>query len=242
MNEIIVARQFRGPPHSGNGGYVCGLMGRLIDGPSTAILRAPIPLDTPHTVERDGQAVRLLSAAGELLGEARPAGDDALPTPPAPPNLERAIAAGRGFPGLERPFHPICFTCGDQLVEGEGLRVFTGQVPGGRQGFVAGPWTPHIAFADERGLIRPEVVWAALDCPGSVAWVVMQGGGGMLGTMTCEVVRPPAAGETCIVTAWPIEQSGRKKLSGTALFSADGELLARSHHVWIGRPMQAAAA
>jgi hypothetical protein len=56
--------------------------------------------------------------------------------------------------------------------------------------------------------------------------------------MTCEVTRRPAAGESCIVTAWPIERSGRKSLSGTALFTADGERLARSRQVWIGRTPQ----
>ena len=242
MQEIVIAQQFRGPPNSGNGGYVCGLMGALIDGPSTAVLRAPPPLDIPLVLERDGERVRILSTQGDLIGEARPAGDDPLATPPAPPSYAQAIAAGPGFPGLARPFHPVCFTCGDQLDEGFGLRVFVGQTDGAPEGHVSGPWTPHAAFVDSEGLATPEVVWAALDCPGSVSWVVMQGGGGLLGTMTCEILRRPRLDEPCMVTAWPIEQSGRKRLSGTALFTADGELLARSQQVWIGRPPVQAAA
>ena len=122
-----------------------------------------------------------------------------------------------------------------------GLRVFVGQTDGAPEGHVSGPWTPHPAF-DDHGVARSEVVWAALDCPGSVSWLVMQGGGGLLGTMTCAIRRAPATGERCIVTAWPIEQSGRKRLSGTALFSADGEQLASSHQVWIGRAPAAAEA
>ena len=51
--------------------------------------------------------------------------------------------------------------------------------------------------------------------------------------MTCEVLRLPKAGEDLIVTAWPLEREGRKQFSGTALFTAAGELLARSHHVWV---------
>ncbi|MFI4934652.1 MAG: hypothetical protein ACHP7N_08550 [Caulobacterales bacterium] len=239
---MTVAPQFRGPPNSGNGGYVCGLMGRAIEGPSTVFLRAPPPLDTPLTLVREGQGLRLLNAEGDLLAEASPADPALLPTPPAPPSFAQAEGAGRTFPGLERPFHPICFTCGDQLDEGVGLRVFTGQLPGAARGVVAGVWTPNPCFAGADGLITAEVVWAALDCPGSVAWVVMEGGGGMLGAMTCEILRRPRAGEPCIVTAWPIEQSGRKRLSGTALFTADGELLARSHQIWIGRAPTAQAA
>ena len=239
---ISVAAQFRGPPNSVNGGYACGVMGRLIDGPFTAVLRAPPPLDTPMVLIRGADGVRLESQAGDLIGEARPAGAAAIPDPPAVPSLAAAIAASPGFPGFHRPFHPICFCCGDQVEEGIGLRVFAGQLAGAAAGVVAGPWTPNTVFADAAGLTPAEVIWAALDCPGSVSWVVSGGGGGLLGAMTGELIRRPAAGESCIVLAWPIERSGRKMTSGAALFTADGELLARSHQVWIGRAPVAEAA
>jgi hypothetical protein len=239
---ISVAQQFCGPPNSVNGGYACGLMGRYIEGPSTAILRAPIPLNTPLALVVGEAGVRMETEAGELIAEARPAADVALPAPPAAPSFAAAALAANGFPGLSRPFHPICFTCGDQLEEGFGLRAFTGQLAGAPEGVVAGAWTPSPAFADEDGLIRAEVVWAALDCPGSVAWVVTGGGAGLLGTMTCEVARRPRAGERCIVVAWPLERSGRKFLSGTALYAESGELMAQSHQIWIGRAPVAEAA
>jgi hypothetical protein len=62
--------------------------------------------------------------------------------------------------------------------------------------------------------------------------------------MTGEVLRRPKAGEDCIVTAWPLVREGRKETAGVALFSADGELLARAHQVWIvmGPPPQPQAA
>jgi hypothetical protein len=239
---ISMAAQFRGPPNSVNGGYACGAMGRMIDGPFTAVLRAPPPLDTPMAMIQHDGGVRLESEAGDLIGEARPAEGDAIPAPPLIPSLAAAIAASPGFPGLHRPFHPICFCCGDKVEEGVGLRVFTGQLAGAADGVVAGPWTPNPVFADAEGLTPAEVVWAALDCPGAVSWVVNGGGGGMLGTMTGEMIRRPAAGETCVVLAWPIERSGRKLISGTALFTPDGELLAKSHQVWIGRAPVAEAA
>lgn len=239
MTEIVLTQQFCGPPNSGNGGYVCGLMAAALDGPVTAVLRAPPLLNTPLFLKAYEGGVRLENAAGELIGEARPGDSAILPTPPAPPSLAAATAAGQRFPGLERPFHPICFTCGDKLDEGYGLRVFTGQLAGAEPGVVAGPWTPHPAFDDGSGLAPIAVIWAALDCPGSVSWVVTGGGGGLLGTMTCQVLRRPAIGEPCIVVAWPLQASGRKRISGTALFTATGELLAHSHQVWIGRPMVA---
>ena len=241
-SEIVIAQQFCGPPNSGNGGYVGGILARAVGGVATAVLRAPPPLNTPLFLRTFGDGVRLENADGDLIGEGRPGDASDLPAPPAPPTLAEATAASAGFPGLHRPFHPICFSCGDKLDEGYGLRVFTGQVEGRDPGLVAGPWTAHAAFADPEGLAPVEVVWAALDCAGSVAWVVTEGGGGLLGTMTCEIVRRPAAGEACIVVAWPIEQQGRRRISGTALYTAQGELLARSHQVWIGRPPVAQAA
>lgn len=242
MSKIVLTQQFCGPPNSGNGGYVMGLMAGALKGPVTAILRAPPLLETPLQLVTQDRAVRLVDGENRLIGEARPAAAGALPEAPSPPDVADAVAAGRRFPGLDKPFHPICFTCGDRLQEGYGLRVFVGQIDGGAEGHVAGAWAADPAFADEQGLAPLEVVWAALDCPGSVAWVVQGHGGGLLGTMSCEVLRRPAVGETCIVTAWPIEHEGRKKISGTALYSTGGELMARSHQVWIGRPMVAQAA
>ena len=241
-SELVITQQFCGPPNSGNGGYVSGLLAKPFDGVATAVLRAPPPLNTPLFLKPFGDGVRMENADGDLIGEGRPGDASDIPTPPPPPTMAEAVAAAPGFPGLHRPFHPICFSCGDKLEEGYGLRVFTGQVEGREPGFVAGPWTPNPVFADAEGLVPVEVLWAALDCAGSVAWVVTEGGGGLLGTMTCEILRRPAVGEPCIVTAWPIEQQGRRRISGTALWTADGQLLARSHQVWIGRPPVAQAA
>ena len=124
---ISVPAQFRGPPNSVNGGYACGVMAGLIDGPFTAALRAPPPLETPTVLIRDGDSVRWERESGEPIGEAR-AADAAVPEPPPAPSLQAAITAARGFPGLSRPFHPICFCCGDKVAEGVGLRVFAGQL------------------------------------------------------------------------------------------------------------------
>lgn len=237
--QIIVGQQYCGPPTSGNGGYVCGLMAGLLEGPVTGILRAPVPLATPLDPAVEEGSVRLLGPFGTLIGEARAADPLLLPTPPPPPVFDAAAEAGRRFPGLTRVFHPLCFTCSDRPAEGVGLRVFTGQIEGAEEGAVAGTWTCHPVFSDANGLAPLEVVWAAMDCPGSVAWLVRGGAGGLLGTMSCEVLRRPAVGEPCVITAWPIEATGRKSIAGVALFS-DGKLIARAHQIWIGRPMTAA--
>lgn len=241
LPKISFAPQFCGPPNSGNGGYVCGVLARHIEGPATSVLRARVPLDEHLHLANDDDAVVLTDEAGALVGRAEPS-DLELPEPPAAPGLEAARAAGARCQGLAQRFHPICFTCGPERAEGDGLRVFAGQLEGAEPGVVAGVWTPHSAFAAADGLIGVEVVWAALDCPGYFAWVEKEGRhGALLGTMTGEVLRRPRAGEACIVVAWPLERQGRKETAGVALYSGEGELLARGHQVWIvmGPPPQA---
>lgn len=234
MAEIVVGQQFCGPPNSGNGGYCCGVLAKDINGVATAVLRARIPLDVGLNLQVGAEATELFDAEGVLIGRGQAASAADLPDVPAPPSLAAAKDAESRYIGLTQRVHPTCFSCGPERAEGDGLKVFAGQIEGAAPGFVACPWTPHANFADDQGLIPVEVIWAALDCPGFFAWVVKEGRhGALLGTMTGEVVRRPKAGETCIVTAWPIAREGRKETAGVALHTADGELLARAHQVWI---------
>ncbi len=234
MAKIAIAQQFCGPPNSGNGGYVCGVLAKDIDGPATSVLRAPVPLDVDLELNAADGIVSLTDAEGVLVGRGETADRDLLPTPPEPPGLAAAQAAGERYIGLVQRVHPTCFSCGPERHEGDGLRVFAGQIDGEPDGHLACVWTPHTAFADAEGMVPSEVIWAALDCPGVFAWIAKEGRhGALLGTMTGEVLRRPKAGEACIVTAWPLAREGRKETAGVALFSADGELLARAHQVWI---------
>src|ERR1700712_2281349 len=104
--EIVIAEQFRGPPNSGNGGYVGGVMAALIDGPATAVLRAPPPIDAPLVLKRDGDRVIMATPEGAMIGEAAPASGAPFDAPPAPPSYAEAVAAGARFVGLTRTFHP----------------------------------------------------------------------------------------------------------------------------------------
>lgn len=234
MSTIVIAREFRGPPNSGNGGFVCGVLAKGVEGPARSVLRAPIPIDVDLTIEaRDGGRV-LLNADGAMIAQAAAAPDAELPVPPPPPSLDAARKAGAYREGVDRLFHRGCFTCGMDRTDARSLRLYCGPLEDAPAGHLAGVWRPDPIFADVQGTIPAEVVWAALDCSGHFAWCAKEGlHGGLLGTMTCEVLRLPKAGEDLIVTAWPLEREGRKQFSGTALFTAAGELLARSHHVWV---------
>ena len=128
--------------------------------------------------------VRLLDGEA-LVAEARPGAPEL--EPPEPPSLaeaERAAAAHVHFSGEN---FAECFTCG--FRPDDGLCIHVGPVAG--TDLHAAPWT-----AAE---VSPEIVWAAIDCPG--AWAVGGPGRGevVLGRMAAEIVRLPAEGEVCIV-------------------------------------------
>ena len=63
MTEIVVPRQFRGPPFTANGGYICGVLSNAVGGRGVAMLRSGVPLDVAVTLQpsEDG-AVSLVKA------------------------------------------------------------------------------------------------------------------------------------------------------------------------------------
>ena len=75
-NTITIDRRYRGPLHSGNGGYTAGRLAAFVDGPAEVTLRLPPPLDRPLAVaEEDGRVLLLDGEA--LVAEARPGAPDA---------------------------------------------------------------------------------------------------------------------------------------------------------------------
>ena len=50
--QISIQRRFQGPPNSGHGGYVCGIVANFIGPCAEVTLRSPPPLDLPLSVER----------------------------------------------------------------------------------------------------------------------------------------------------------------------------------------------
>lgn len=94
MANVVIGWRYAGPPDSGNGGYVAGLVARRVDGPATAVPRAIIPLDSPLDLSPAEDRWRLSGDGGCLIVEASPASAAELSEPPAPPTLHAALAAG----------------------------------------------------------------------------------------------------------------------------------------------------
>jgi hypothetical protein len=216
---VVIARRFRGPLRSANGGYAAGRLAAHLDGRGGEVtLLAPPPLDAPLRVTRAGAGVQLYD--GELLvAEGRP-GDPAL-EPPPPPSWETAAATTRPDAGAVPEFAE-CFVCGDR-PEGDGLAIHAGPVAGGE--LVATTWTARD--------VAPEIVWAAIDCPGAYAVGGLGRGAVVLARMTASIRRLPREGERCVVAGWPLGEDGRKLHAGTALYAEDGDVLAVARQLWI---------
>jgi hypothetical protein len=225
---IRIDRRFRGPPDSGNGGYVAGLLAKVLGGSGVEVtLRAPPPLDCDLRIVAGADDAELL--AGDVLVAAarRMPGEIAVPPPPS---LDVARDAERRFAGYDHHPFPGCFVCGPEREAGDGLRIFPGVMSDGER--VAGVWTPDASLTDREGGVGTEHVWAALDCPGYFA-VRECAGIAVLGRISAEVMRRPNVGEAMIVTGWPIESEGRKHRVGTALHDGDGRLCARAVATWV---------
>ncbi|MBM2822344.1 MAG: hypothetical protein HW413_1090 [Thermoleophilia bacterium] len=219
--DITFERRFRGPLTSANGGYACGRLAAYVEAEDVEVtLRQPPPLERSLVVRRDDDVVVLLDGDA-VVAEARPAAVDLEPVPAI--SLEEAEAARERHVRGWSPEFGECFVCGDRS-SGDGLGIRVGPVLG-REPLHAAPWTPSES--------APEMVWAAIDCPGAYAVGAEGRGEVVLGRMTARVLRVPSSGERCVVTAWPVGEDGRKIYAGTALLTEDGELLAVARQVWI---------
>jgi len=224
---LTVEHRYRGPSDSGNGGYVAGLVatraGATAGGSAAVVtLRNAPPLDTPLAVVADGDGgVRVVHGETVVAEGAR----SSLAVDPVPPvDRPAARSASAGYPGLTTHPFPECFVCGPTRDPGDGLRLFPGRLGDGRTACV---WTVGRDLAG-----RPELVWAALDCPGG--WSAeIEGRPMVLGRMTAQVGALPAAGEECVVMGLLLGSEGRKTWTATTVYGADGRELGRAHATWI---------
>ena len=219
--ELTFPHRYRGPLTSANGGYAAGSLAALVDADEVEVtLRLPPPLERPLEVRREGD-VALLLDGDAVVAEARPGEVDA--DPPAPVTVADAELAAARHVRFGAEVFRECFTCGIRH-EHDGLEIYAGAVAG-REPLHAAPWAVRES--------SPEVVWAAIDCPGAYAVGAQGRGETVLGRMTARVLGLPSVGSTCVVVSWPLGEDGRKLYAGTALFDERGEVLAIARQTWI---------
>lgn len=224
---VTVLPRFRGPADSGNGGYVSGVLagraGAVVGGSAAvATLRLPPPLGTPLAVVADGDGGVRLMNGDAMVAEAARSRLDVEPVVPV--DADRAREAAETFPGLRSHPFPECFVCGPDRDPGDALRLFPGRLGDGRTACI---WTVTDEFAD-----RPELVWAALDCPGG--WSAeIEGRPMVLGRLTAAVADLPESGEECVVMGRLLGAEGRKTWTTSTVYGADGRELGRAQATWI---------
>jgi hypothetical protein len=235
--ELFFAPRFCGPPGVTNGGFGCGSLAALLEGPAEVTLRRPLPLGRALTVRPDPDGVALRDG-DTLLAEVRPAAIEVELAVPADVTSAQARAAAGTGRYYGDPVFPGCFVCGPTRDPADGLRILPGPVPG--TVMYAAPWTPHSSVAASDGSVRPEVVWAALDCPSGLAAAAAAELAAdtaiVLARMTATVASLPGAGDECRLVAWPIGQQDRKLSAGSALLDPDGHVLAAAVALWITVP------
>ena len=102
---IVIDKRYQGPPKSGNGGYVCGLVSQFVDGPAARVrLLRPAPLDTELEVRETNGGVVLLDG-DVVLAEARP--EKVMYEPPYVPELRRGGGSISPLPGIHVTLVPL---------------------------------------------------------------------------------------------------------------------------------------
>jgi len=224
-----VASRFCGPPGSGNGGYTVGMVGKRLGHDVEVTLKRPIPVDQTMQVVADPAGVAALLHADTEIASARVVELD-LDIPEAI-TYSQAAAARATFPGYRAHPFPNCFVCGTNRCCGDGMCLFTGAVD---EGIVASSWEPSAEFVTNEGVISPELIGSALDCPG--AWALIDRykieGAFVLGRMTYRLEKPIYAGERYVVQGWALGREGRKSFCGTAIYDAQGAVCAAAGATW----------
>lgn len=226
--KIEIDYRYRGFQDIAQGGYTSGLLAGFIDEPARISLRAPVPMGRPLRVGRDEEVVALYEDSSVLAKASASRLDDVQV--PRSVSLAEAEEASHGFPGHHHHPFPECFCCGPDRKQGDGLRIFPGRLSEGQM--IAAPWMPDESVAGREGIVRPEIVWSALDCPQLFALVHSAAPNtedrAVTAAMETELRAPVKAGERYVVVAWPSGGDGRRLFADAAILAESGEVLALS--------------
>lgn len=236
--SVTISRRYCGPPESGNGGYVCGVMAEALGASDVEVtLLAPPPLERPLTIECEDDEATLLD--GEtIIAVARVSDEPLTNLDDAPPAVshDEAIDAAAAFDidAYQKTHeYPGCYTCGPDRNEGDGLRIFPAATD--RPGRYAWPWTPATSLFTGSGDLHVPEMWAALDCPSGLAWIRQDPDMGpiVLGKMAAVIHRMPALGERLVVAGWTEPPQGRRRPARSAIYAENGAVLASSRATWV---------
>ena len=119
---LVIARRFRGPPTSGNGGYTCGMLAAAASKPVEVRLAKPPPLDSRLEIVDDPVTggLKLMDGA-ETVATATPKNFEL--EVPRPPTYAEALAAAGNYEGFQAHAYSDCFVCGPAALVHEVPRM-----------------------------------------------------------------------------------------------------------------------
>ncbi len=230
--EIEIGTAFNGPPNCGQGGYVSGLLAKE-HGSTTCetSLKLPTPLAKVLSITSNGDKTDLFSGDKLLVS----AGDGVLNLEiPECPTTDKTEAASANYRGHNsKAIFDTCFVCGTARHDHAAMRIFAGPVDhADAEGLHAAHWTPDAAHGGDKGQVQSEFIWSALDCPGYFAGCE-DGQLALLGRMTTTITGALNVGERATVIGWPITSTGRKAITGTAIYNENNDIVACAEGLWI---------
>jgi hypothetical protein len=228
---VVVPRRYNGPRRYGNGGCSAGLIAAHLGGAARVVLRRPVPLDRALQLRLDGLGGIVVTRRRRVVARAGPI-EPVVLTPPARPDAAAADRAAERNPWLGVP-HALadCFVCSPDRQDGLGV------VPGpleGHPGVLAATLHTHGGLARD-GIVRPELLWGALDCPSYPADLFEHGKLALLGTIAVTHRRDVIPGETLVAVGWTTGAGHRSVRTASALLDESGEVVASAENVWVAR-------
>jgi hypothetical protein len=95
------------------------------------------------------------------------------------------------------------------------------------------PGTANATVPNRDGVVAPDMVWAALDCPSYTPPLWDWDRPSLLARLAVERLDCVEVGEPVIATGWHVASEGRKHHTASALLSVEGDVLARASALWI---------
>ena len=195
---IRIDRRFRGPPDSGNGGYVAGLLAKALGGSGVEVtLRAPPPLD--RDIARRGRRGRGGTAGRGCADRGRATAGGRYRSFHAPPSLDVARDAERAMPAsIIIPF-PAASCAGPSARRGTGCGFFRVRW---RAMTVAGVVDPRREPERQRGRRRNRTSSGPRSIARAISRCASAPGSPCSGGLPPRSCAAPSVGEAMVVTGW----------------------------------------
>lgn len=223
----VIDPRFRGSADSAQGGYAAGTAVSDVEGIFKVELREPVPVEQELLVDTDAEEQVTVFHGADVIMTAHPEPELDIEIPASAEVIAEIFTRG-----AQKPTHAQqrsqCFGCSSQRADGLGINP----APVGTTGIWGTTWTPGASLPSADGFVKPEVVWAALDCPGSFAAADPAGrppgiaGSPALEEMTVEIRDKVRVGEQLVVLGWTLTHSDSGVDCGTAIVDRAGHIKA----------------